>query len=787
MAKYEVFAAVQIVNKKLGAAFFDTLTKQLFVIDNENLCLDELSLHSLSTSFIGDNIVFRQISANAIVYPQEEAGAYTTKLALSELSAVCNDIQIFVSVDKDEFEFNLGSRRLAELVNNTNSPASAKSLYDCEANNEFTNLCKESIGCAGALLGYLKSKTKYDMEEILVAPMKLNSFMKVDQDTLSYLQIFDGKKHPNMHSLSKYRETTSLFTLLDQTKSITGRNMLRKWLLCPLQSLMQIQERQEALSFMCSDTFANTLKELQNVLSKTRSMRASCLRIQTELVVIDLEAIAQFAYAIVKIHQLLTAMESLPRLIHEFLTTNQSTFVELGCLIIDAIDFDASRASEKIVVASGVSSKIDSMREIFSGLDTILDKASIEMETIARVPVVAVYWPQLGFLSSIEITHFDGGTDSEPHLENWMLKFQTDKQRYYKNSITNALDRSPGDVFSLINDAESELCLELQNRICAYIPEIIRASELAAQIDCLQSLASVANMYGYCRPLFNDNACYHITRGRHPIIEATMGKGSFISNDIDLSGNTCTHEHHQTEDKQRTLVVVGPNASGKSVLAKQAALLVYMAHIGSYVPATKACIGLTDCIVAMGRASESLANRQSALSVDLKIVGNVLKYAALKTLVILDEFGRGTSPVDGIGLLCGVLASMAVQCQDQPACLILTHFQGMTLPTNSCQLPQLQTSLIVLANNQLAFLLNCCVEIMGIQRIDHIWSNVQIKEMQFKESTKGLVRLYRSCRLSDKKDHSGLYAIACVQGAGIPNKILCRAQKLVGLASNNEM
>ncbi|KAJ2082302.1 hypothetical protein H4R24_001678 [Coemansia sp. RSA 988] len=144
-------------------------------------------------------------------------------------------------------------------------------------------------------------------------------------------------------------------------------------------------------------------------------------------------------------------MGSVPKLIREFLTINQTSFVELGCLIIDAIDFDASRASEKIVVASGVSSKIDSMRKLFEGLDATLDKASVDMEAIAQVPVFAVYWPQLGFLSSIEISYFEGETEAEPQLEGWVLKFQTDKQRYYKNCITNALDKSPGDVFSLIN------------------------------------------------------------------------------------------------------------------------------------------------------------------------------------------------------------------------------------------------------------------------------------------------------------------------------------------------
>ncbi|KAJ2874257.1 hypothetical protein GGH93_002546 [Coemansia aciculifera] len=361
------------------------------------------------------------------------------------------------------------------------------------------------------------------------------------------------------------------------------------------------KDARASVTYLAMDMHSKVLDEMCGVLSKVKSIKVACLRIQTELLLADLESLAQFAYAIVKLHGLVTSMTA------------------LGAMIIDSVDFDTSRLDERIVIASGVSSKVDHLREKFSKLDDLLGEASCKMEAEAGVPVVAVYFPQLGFLSSVD-SNLTGSHQLMPHLDDWNLKFQTDKQRYYKNSITQLLDRSPGDIFSLIVDAESEVSLELQNNMCSYIRDIIQALELASQLDC----------------------------------------------HLDVS-------HGQL---QRTVVLVGPNASGKSVLLKQIALIVYMAHIGSPVPAKSAVVGLTDRVLAMGKTTESLSRKMSALSADLSAVAKITELASTNSLVLLDEFGRGTAPVDGVSLLCGVLASLSLRNDNRPSVLAATHFQG---------------------------------------------------------------------------------------------------------------
>ncbi|KAJ2455042.1 hypothetical protein EV183_001146 [Coemansia sp. RSA 2336] len=493
MSKYKIIAAVQA--KEFGAAVFDTLTKRLFVVDPGEGYSTESPLQSL----------FKQINAEVVLYPGEETGNHTTKLALSELC-------------------------------------------------------------------YLEDAEKIDLAGVSINPLTLKCFMKVTSDTLSYLQVFNTRKHPNMHSQSKYREATSLF----------------------------------------------------------------------KMILADLESLAQFSYAIVKLHRFLATIHPVPSLIQE-----PSVFVELGCLIVDTVDFESSRRGEQVVVAKNVSSTVDQLRNQFNALDQFLATASSDMEELAGVPVVAVYFPQLGFLSSVDMALFNGESDSIPQTENWKLEA--------------ILDDSPGDVFTLLNDAEAE---------------------------------------------FNECGCYHVHEGRHPIVEASLDQRQFISNDIDLASRDCLHMEQQTRSLHRMLVILGPNASGKSVLIKQMALITYMAHIGSFVPARAANINLTDRIVAVGRATESLVKQQSAFSSDLQIVLDILKQAGPKTLVLLDEFGRGTSPADGMGLLSGVLAVL----NNKPACLAVTHFQ----------------------------------EIVRVKAIQEIWKHASVKAMSFTENATGLVYLFRS-------------------------------------------
>ncbi|KAI8320075.1 hypothetical protein GQ54DRAFT_264213, partial [Martensiomyces pterosporus] len=532
------------------------------------------------------------------------------------------------------------------------------------------------VGCVGALLGHLQTKYDGGLPLAYIRISKLQSFMMVSRDVLNSLLIIEDDRHPNMHTQAKSKEGMSLFKLLDRTKSAGGREMLKQWVTCPLQNLSEINERLEAVSFLVSPTRSDAVNAMRQALCKIKSIRAICSRVQTELLAADLEHLAQLAYAVVKLYHIVSSLGPAPALLREFLSVDHQSFGLLSSLIIDTVDFDTSRQEERVVVASGVSEKVDHLRGKFESLLHILTQASYDMEQAVGVAVVAVYFPQLGFLTSIDIAHL-GNPAVSSRVAGWTLKFQTDKQNYYKNEITQALDRSPGDIFSLVVvDAEAEVCLELQHKVCCHVQEIAHAVDLASQIDCLQSLATAAKSNGYQVPRFNEEGCIHICQGRHPVLESIASATPFIPNDVHLAGHTCTHSNTPQRKTTKAIVLLGPNASGKTILLKQTALIVHMAHIGCPVPAASATIGLVDRIFVTGKASESLAQKTSALSADLRLVSSMLSESTSRSLVLLDEFGRGTNPIDGVSLLCGVLASLIQRMDSQPAFIAATHFHG---------------------------------------------------------------------------------------------------------------
>ncbi|KAJ2883079.1 hypothetical protein H4R27_003016 [Coemansia aciculifera] len=466
MTKALDISAVQVVDNMFGAAIYDTIVHQLSV-----MCVTQQQ----PTSKLALQSLIKQTLADVVLHPQGNTFDGNVGSMLSELSSFDVKFREIVPVGIEAFDFVSAEKRLFGLTENMAAAAKESIELDERINEGFVYEHRLSVGCAGALLAYLSETTNGQLAATITVK---KSFMLVDAKTL-------------------------------ETKSTDGREMLKNWIMCPLQSLTEVSERQASVTYLAMDMHSKVLDEMCGVLSKVKSIKVACLRIQTELLLADLESLAQFAYAIVKLHGLVTSISTAPILIKAFLAIDQSRLAALGAMIIDSVDFDTSRLDERIVIASGVSSKVDHLREKFSKLDDLL-----------------------------------------------------------------LLDRSPGDIFSLI------------------------------------------------------------------------------------------------------VVLVGPNASGKSVLLKQIALIVYMAHIGSPVPAKSAVVGLTDRVLAMGKTTESLSRKMSALSADLSAVAKITELASTNSLVLLDEFGRGTAPVDGVSLLCGVLASLSLRNDNRPSVLAATHFQG---------------------------------------------------------------------------------------------------------------
>ncbi|KAG8068169.1 hypothetical protein GUJ93_ZPchr0005g15287 [Zizania palustris] len=286
------------------------------------------------------------------------------------------------------------------------------------------------------------------------------------------------------------------------------------------------------------------------------------------------------------------------------------------------------------------------------------ENASFPLSLERRKAPVIVYVHQIGYL----MCFFDEKISDAllVGLQDFEFAFseEGDERRfYYHTQKTRELDNLLGDIYHKILDMERAIIRDLVCRICQFVPQLTKAVNFAAELDCILSLAIVARQNNYVRPILTEASILEIQNGRHALQEMTVD--TFVPNDTKI------------HSAGRINIITGPNYSGKSIYIKQVALVVFLAHIGSFVPADSAIVGLTDRIFcAMG--SKSMTTEQSTFMIDLHQVGTMLRHATSRSLCLLDEFGKGTLTEDGIGLLGGTINHFTnYDCP--PKVLLSTH------------------------------------------------------------------------------------------------------------------
>ena len=348
---------------------------------------------------------------------------------------------------------------------------------------------------------------------------------------------------------------------------------------------------------------------------------------------------------------------------------------------------DPDQAPEGMSIRYGVSEALDEMKELYYGLPDLLRR--VQIHEVSRLPLAlqhlahsswsVVYVPQVGFLLQVEgsllgadvlevlpdiqlaLPHsVSGGTDAGPAA-------------CYYTDTTRHLSERYGDVLPKIRDHETMICNNLAQKLIEYGGAVRAATDAASELDCLLSLAEVAVEMHLVRPTLSEENVLEIRGGRHLLAEAVIScgggsGGGYIPNDTVMGPNS-----------SRIHIITGPNLSGKSCYAKQVAIIVFLAHVGCFVPADAATIGLTDRIFTRVVTRESGAVPQSSFMIDLSQVAAMLRLATSRSLLIVDEFGKGTLAADGVGLLCGALSHLAARpCP--PRVLLATHFTEVLNP-----------------------------------------------------------------------------------------------------------
>ncbi|KAL7772159.1 hypothetical protein CFE70_002112 [Pyrenophora teres f. teres 0-1] len=370
---------------------------------------------------------------------------------------------------------------------------------------------------------------------------------------------------------------------------------------------------------------------------------------------------------------------------------------KIGRKISETIDLKSSAEQGRTVIMPGVDEELDQMKLTLDSLDDFLNQVARKLSE--RMPSDLLD-PETG------TAVYDGSFDNP-----WERMFSTEEQVYFKNSETREMDDHFGDVYGIISDREIEISHELAQYLLQYQELLTSCSDVCGELDSLLALAQGAKKYKLCRPRMTDENIIHIKGGRwvtksqnwvgvtdvdsHILQELTVS--SFIANDTILRGGEGDLAHAEAsaqrygaesqpftsssnrhtyvhKDNPSMLVLTGPNYSGKSVYLKQVALIVYMAHIGSFVPADSAKIGITDKILSRVTTRETVSRIQSAFMIDLQQISLALSLATRRSLLIIDEFGKGTETSDGAGLACAVMEHLLNLGSERPKVIGTTHF-----------------------------------------------------------------------------------------------------------------
>ncbi|EYB22536.1 hypothetical protein FG05_11941 [Fusarium graminearum] len=566
-----------------------------------------------------------------------------------------------------------------------------------------------SVGCAGALLGdILRRRSAGFLPDGQVAGVlfrvadirmfSLSSYMYISNDTLLSLQILQTEMHPNSQAWgsdanqSNSKESLSVYGLFQHLASTPqGRTQLRRIFLRPLLDINIISERQRSIAVLLQPENADKLPQLASTLRKIRNLHTTFAQLRKG---IEFPSAGQSFDKGVwgTIHRFTTHALTLRELIaslnggSDVVLFKQAIediqppgLVAVKEMIDKTIDFEQSKACRRSSVKAGIDPQLDELKRQYDGMDSflteVINHVHRELPDWARKYVQScIFLPQIGFLTVVgpNPDTGDGLYEGEgTTLEEWEKVFNTDGAACYKNSYMRELDEEYGDMYCQIGDREVEIIHGLVNKVLKHEEPLLSASDMCGEFDAILALALGAEKYNWRGPQVVEESVIHIEEGRHPLQELVVP--AFVPNSCHLfAGPRRTPEVQ--DDSPQAIILTGPNHSGKSVYLKQTAIIVYLAHIGSFVPATHAIIGLTESILTCISPRESISGGESAFARDMKQAALSIKTSSPRSIVLVDEFGKGTNGDDGAALLAALLDHYLSLKSDCPRLLAATHF-----------------------------------------------------------------------------------------------------------------
>ena len=501
---------------------------------------------------------------------------------------------------------------------------------------------------AGIALLYVEDNFGRDLAHIAAPRLyQIAEYMLVDETTRRHLELIastDGARKG------------SLLSILDETLTAVGARTVCNWIIYPLLALDSIHARHDALEELFDADLGGTLAEslkrigdLERLAGRIGAMRASprdCLRLGDALGAAD------------SLKQAMSALKS--PLIREQAARISPMPVLVAQIAATLSDEPPVNPREGNVIRTGLSAEVDELRSLASGARGVIAKLEATERERTGIPSLKVRYNNI-FGYYIEVTK----TNLERVPTDYERKQTLVSAERFTTPALKELERKILTAESALKELELQIFTKLQRDLQSHSATILETARAVGEFDAIMSLAKVARRRGYVRPKINTGLRIRVRDGRHPVLEAGMRAGEFVPNDLDAEPAT-----------RQILLITGPNMAGKSTYLRQVALIAIMAQIGSFVPAAEATIGLIDRVLTRIGARDELRRGESTFMVEMSETARLLKGLSERSLLLLDEVGRGTSTFDGLAIAWAVAEYL--HDQTRAKVLFATHFHELT-------------------------------------------------------------------------------------------------------------
>ncbi len=617
--------SVYTQKNKTGMAFCDVSTGELYATlidaeDAESAVKDELLKYSPKELLIGgDTVRFRTLSP----------------FIKDKLSACVN------MLEDEQFSY-------ADAENNLRNQFDGKTLDELGIID-----MPQTVSALGALIVYLGKTQRTGLERIRTIELYTEEqYVHLDYNTRRNLELVEP--------LNSKNKSACLLAVLDNTKTSMGKRLIKSFVEKPLVSIGAITRRQNAVS------------ELYENVQMRISLRESLVGM------FDIQrVITRIVYGSANARELRALCSALKRLpdIKKSVNTARSSMLSEACDKIDLLE-DVVELIDKTItdeppfsvreggmIREGCSTELDELRSDMKGGADLMARIEAEERAKTGIPKLKIGYNRV-FGYYIEVSNSYKNLVPPEYIRKQTL---TGGERYITEELKN-LERRILGAKDRANELEYALFEKIRNAAAQAVDRISASASAVALLDVLASFSQAAFDNNYCCPVLNSSGKIHITDGRHPVVERIVTDNRFVPNDTELNMNS-----------NRVAIITGPNMSGKSTYMRQTALIVLMAQMGSFVPAKSADISVTDSIFTRIGASDDISTGQSTFMVEMNEVAYILKKATNKSLLILDEIGRGTSTYDGMSIARAVLEYVADPEKLGAKTLFATHYHELTV------------------------------------------------------------------------------------------------------------